>query len=138
MISSLQSRKSLFWALCIVLLVVRFAGAHWHLCYDGSEQPRAVHIGEMGVGEMGMGQLHAGEIPAGTGDDRHVDTDLNLVESGLAKYFKSMHELPALLAALALLLLVLPRRGGVAPLPLVPLPWFSLRHHPAVPRAPPR
>jgi hypothetical protein len=108
------------------------------LCYDGSEQPRAVHIGEMGVGEMGMGQLHAGEIPAGTGDDRHVDTDLNLVESGLAKYFKSMHELPALLAALALLLLVLPRRGGVAPLPLVPLPWFSLRHHPAVPRAPPR
>jgi hypothetical protein len=137
MIPSLQSNKSLFWALCIVLLVVRLAGAHWHLCHDGSEQPRAVHIGEMGVGEMGMGQ-HTGETHAAeTGVEHHVDTDLNLVESGLAKYFKSMHELPALLAAVALLFLMPPRRGIVSPLPLVPLQSSTFRHHPASPRAPP-
>jgi hypothetical protein len=123
MISSFQSRKSLFWALCIVLLVVRFAGAHWHLCFDGSEQPRAVHVGEIDAIEHGVD---------------HVDTDLNLVESGLAKYFKSMHELPALLAAVVILLFLLPRRVGVPALPLILLPCSSLRYHPATPRAPPR
>lgn len=128
MISSLQSHKSLFWALCIVLLVVRFGGAHWHLCYDGNEQPRALHIGEMDVGELDAAEA-SGE---------HVDADLNLVESGLAKYFKSMHELPALLAAIVLLFFLPVRRSGTPPLPLVPLPSSSLHHHPAVPRAPPR
>lgn len=123
MTSSFQSRKSLFWALCIVLLVVRFGGAHWHLCFDGTEQPRAVHIGDVDAAEAGTG---------------HTDTDLNLVESGLAKYFKSMHDLPALLAAVVLLFFLPLRRAGIPPLPLVPLPCLSLRHHPATPRAPPR
>jgi hypothetical protein len=123
MISSFHSRKSIFWALCIVLLVVRFGGAHWHLCYDGNEQPRAVHVGDIESAETGAG---------------HTDADLNLVESGLAKYFKSMHELPALLCAIALLFLLLPRSGGAPALPPIPLFRSSLRYHPATPRAPPR
>jgi hypothetical protein len=123
MISAIQNHRSLFWALCIVLLVVRFGGAHWHLCYDGGEQARAVHVGNLEASE---------------GGDKPVDADLNLVESGLAKYFKSMHELPALLAAVALLLFLLPRRSGMPAPPPVSLPCVALRYNLATPRAPPR
>lgn len=118
---SLPSRNALFWALCIVLLVVRFGGAHWHLCYDGSEQPRAVHVGDDPSSETG-----------------HVDADLNLVESGLAKYFKSIEDLPALLFACALLCLLLPRRASDWTATLHAPPPLAAQYRLAAPRAPPR
>lgn len=124
MISTLHSHKSLLWALCIVLLIVRFGGAHWHLCFDGSEEPRAVHVGDV-----------ANDHKTEPG---HTDTDLNLVESGLAKYFKSIDNLPALLLAVALICLLPTRRQGASAAFFESPPPLLIHYRLPSPRAPPR
>ena len=122
--SSLFHRHSAWlWLLCIVLLAVRVSGAHWHLCNDGNEPPRAVHMWD------------------GSMDDKietdHSDVNLDLVDDGLAKLFDHAVDLPALLTVVALLcILAMTRRGA----PIVyRSPNFPERAYfpSAPPRAPP-
>jgi hypothetical protein len=122
--SRLSSHHAFFWALCIVLLVVRFGGAHWHLCYDGNESPRTVHVGDVATDD------HT--------EPGHVDTDLNLVESGLAKHFKTVGDLSVLLFAVALLGLLVPRRSATPLALATTAPPAKVPYRLATPRAPPR
>jgi len=124
MISRFRQPSAWLWLLCIVLVAVRVSGAHWHLCYDGNEPPRTVHLWD------------------GAMDDKtepgHTDTNLNLVDDGLAKSVDHLLDLPVLLPLVALLcVLVIPRRS--APIPYQ-TPFFPPTPYPlaARARAPPR
>lgn len=121
MISRFRRHSSLLWLLCIVLLAARVSGAHWHLCNDGNEPPRAVHAWDSAIDDKT--------------EPGHNDTNLNLVDDGLAKIFDKAVDMPALLAAVALFcVLVLPRRTAVL------IPYLSTFFPPPIPRfsAPPR
>lgn len=48
--------KQLCYALCAVLLItVRSADAHIHMCFDGQEPPAALHVADGGVHHSGPG-----------------------------------------------------------------------------------
>lgn len=124
MISSLKKQTGWIWLFCVVLLAVRIGGAHLHLCFDGMEPPLAVHAGE----QIGHDDHHG---------PQHSDADLNLLDSGIAKTFVQVLSAPALLAAIAILVLhiVVRRTPALAYHPpflrLIPLRFSA-------PRAPPR
>jgi hypothetical protein len=115
------------WLLCIVLLAVRMGGAHLHLCFDGMEPPLAIHAGDI-AGHDQPGYEHA--------DTQHVDTDLSLVDDGVAKTIQ-LTLLPALLAALLVLCLREIIRSTPASTYSPPLFRFIPSRFSA-PRAPPR
>jgi hypothetical protein len=87
--------------LCAALLASRIAGAHLHLCLDGSEPPVALHVAD------------GGEHHAENSGESHADQDVTLGGDYLSK--KSGQVDPGLLAlCLALLLFFLPRlRAGI-------------------------
>lgn len=120
----MTSRTSWIWLLCIALLAVRIGGAHLHLCFDGSEPPVAMHVGDVvehGAHDMGS----------------HSDTDLNLVDNGIAKSLIKIGFMPLLFAALLLFILpvsahrIFQSNYQAPPIPAVP-------HRLRSPRAPPR
>ena len=88
--------------MCFALLAVRIAGAHWHLCFDGSEPPAMVHVGD------GTVDHHADHHDL----TKHSDVDLNLVDNGLLKLLGK--NLAIALSVIALFVLFLPRRRGAA------------------------
>lgn len=125
MTSLFHRHSAWLWLLCIALLAARVSGAHWHLCHDGNEPPRAVHVWD--------GVMDDNTEPG------HSDTNLDLVDDGLAKKFHPVTDMPALLAAAVLLCVLIPARRGASP-PPYPIPFFPrTRYSPsAPPRAPPR
>lgn len=80
-------------------LLSNWAGAHGHYCFDGQEPPISVHM-----------HLNGHEVHEHHPDEVHQDADIELGKSVLAKLSKIDLGL-VLLAALALVLLVLPRAG---------------------------
>ncbi len=78
--------------LCIVMLTVRLAGAHLHLCFDGSEAPASVHLADSGVHHSEPGMLL-----------QHQDVDVSLVGELLSKHGKLALDLAALLGVALLL-----------------------------------
>jgi hypothetical protein len=80
-------------------LLGNWAGAHGHRCFDGQEPPISVHI------HLDGHDLH-GHHPA----EVHQDADIELGKSVVAKLGKIDFGL-VLLAALALVLVILPHTG---------------------------
>lgn len=119
----LRQHKFLIWSLCVALLAVRIAGAHWHLCFDGSEPPATVHVGDGTVGHHGD---HRAE---------HSDVDLNLVDNGLLKLLGKQLAIALALVALFTLLLQ-PRRSAPIPYRAKCFPAAYLHQLPP-PRGPP-
>lgn len=119
-----KQHKSWLWLLCTILLVVRVSDAHWHLCHDGNEPAQTIHVGDVATGD--------------SSEPGHTDTDLNLVDSGLFKQLDHPSDLPALLAALAVLCtLVLTRRNP--PIYYQPASYSSAAYRRVPPpRGPPR
>ncbi len=79
------------WPSVWVSLAFLYAGltnahAHVHLCFDGKEDPVAVHVVD------GAEHSHSHEHPQSDGD--HDDVDLDVQNQALAKSFK--HDLNAL------------------------------------------
>lgn len=122
--SSLKKQTGWIWLFCIVILAVRIGGAHLHLCFDGSEQPVSVHVGELVAHDEHDG-IH------------HTDKDLNLVDSGVAKTLIQVLSAPALIAAIIVLCLSIAERGTPSPTYSPPLFRF-IPHRFTAPRAPPR
>ena len=92
-------------ALCLAVLAPRLAGAHLHLCFDGSEPPLSYHVADSGI-------HHADGHDSG---ESHSDRDMLVADDLLAK--KSTHDLDA--AALwfvyALLLFLLAPARRIVP-----------------------
>lgn len=76
----------------LALLFAQWAGAHLHLCLDGTEPPMSVHVAG--------GEDHR----AGHGQE-HEDLDLTLPGAALLKAAKLLPELPPLLVLCVVLLL---------------------------------
>lgn len=97
--------------ICVLLLMVRVAGPHLHLCFDGQEAPASFHILDIG--------LHHAEGHSAP----HQDIDVSLAVDGVSKTGKQLNldDLPvALLAALLLwVLFQTPRRFLLPLLPAV-------------------
>ncbi len=74
----------------IIWLFAVFSGVHSHFCLDGQEPPVSMH--------MGASNFHDGH----SGDDDHIDMDIELPQTFLAKLIKI--DLPLLLAALVVLI----------------------------------
>lgn len=116
----LPTLQRLLTLICVLLLTVRVAGPHLHLCFDGQEAPASVHVLDVGVHHTkGHGAPHQ-------------DTDVSLAIDGVSKTGKqvSFDDLPIVLLA-ALLVWILfqtPRRFVLPPLPaLVPASPAFLR-----------
>ncbi|HSB95278.1 MAG TPA: hypothetical protein VLC91_02450, partial [Spongiibacteraceae bacterium] len=84
-----RQKSAWFWLLCLIVLVVRVSGAHWHLCNDGAEPPQAVHAWDGAVDDKT--------------EPGHSDINLNLVDDSLSKNLVKVFDLPALLTVVALL-----------------------------------
>lgn len=82
--------------LCIMLLSARVGGAHLHLCLDGQESPVSVHAVDDGLDH------HQPSASA-----PHHDQDISLAADALAKSTKLKVELPPMLLAVLLSLLLL-------------------------------
>jgi len=118
---SLPRHSAWLWLLCITLIVVRVSGAHWHLCHDGSEPPQTVHLWD-------------GAIDDKT-EPGHSDTNLNLVDHGLAKDFNKLLDMPALISVVLLLCVLISARREA---PLLPYRAVCFPRSPYPPSAPPR
>ena len=99
--------------ICVLLLMVRVAGPHLHLCFDGQEVPASFHFLDIGLHHT------AGHSAP------HQDTDVSLAVEGVSKTGKqlSFDDLPiVLLAALLVWVLFQTPRRFVLPLPLALVP----------------
>ena len=112
---------------CAALVALRIAGAHLHLCFDGSEPPVALRVGESGG--------HHGEELAGF---THSDRDIKVGDDFLSKKPGATMDLGALCSFLALLLFVI-QLGTSLPVYRLPRPARrALTHGLPPPRGPPR
>lgn len=111
--------------LCVLLIGVRISGAHWHLCFDHTEPPLALHVGDIDEHDT-------------VSDTLHQDTDLKLVDDGLIKSLNGGMDGAMLLALIACIWL-LPLRIRLDSIPPYRAPAFSNAPRPlhAPPRAPP-
>lgn len=80
--------------MCLSLLVVRVAGVHLHLCFDGSEPPLSYHVADSGI-------HHADGHEAG---ERHSDRDIPVAGDVVAK--KPTHDQDATLLCVVLALVL--------------------------------
>ncbi|MFP5307421.1 MAG: hypothetical protein ACLGI7_16570 [Gammaproteobacteria bacterium] len=94
---------------CAVLLSARAGGAHLHLCFDGSEPPVSFHAFDVG--------LHHDEPSAAT---PHQDADVGVAGGIVAKLLTPDLDVPPVLVAALIGLLVLPRQRTPARLPESP------------------
>ena len=65
-------RRNISWCLlALMLVIVRIADAHAHLCADGKEPPVSIHLGACGVHPCDDGQAndHAGDKNVQIGGD---------------------------------------------------------------------
>lgn len=93
---------------CVALLLARATGAHLHLCFDGQEPPRSLHIGGPAhavehhlPNEHAQGHDHA-HAHEHAHETQHSDLDLPLFDKLLSKTGKSSVDLPLLLFVLLL------------------------------------
>lgn len=96
MFSSHKVQRWLVAMLCIMLLSARVDGAHLHLCLDGQESPVSVHLVDDGLDH------HAPSVSA-----PHHDQDISLFTDAIAKSTKLKVDLPPMLLAVLLSLLLL-------------------------------
>src|SRR5689334_14340036 len=89
--------KILLGVLCILVVAMRTAGAHLHLCFDGSEPPASVHFD-------GDGLAHHDDEHANAPAEQHSDVDISLIADALVKLGTVDLDLLGLHAALSLLL----------------------------------
>lgn len=127
--------------LCVLLIGARISGAHWHLCFDQSEPPLAMHIGDIGLHDRDIhshDDIRAQHDNNVSADIPHQDIDIKLVDDGLLKNIIADLDAP-LLFALALCLWLLPLRARNSFNNYYRLPAYCsdplARHAP--PRAPP-
>jgi hypothetical protein len=114
--------------LCAVLLASRIAGAHFHLCFDGSEPPVSLHV-------VDSATVHSGEHDGIS----HDDQDVSVGGEYLAKKQGAGSDLAILALALAFLLCFLPRNASQVPGYDRTLPARQGRAHVLPPpRGPPR
>lgn len=73
--------------LCVLLVGARISGAHWHLCFDRTEPPLAMHIGDIDLNNENI-----------TANTPHQDIDLKLVDDGIIKFLNAELSAPVLLA----------------------------------------
>jgi hypothetical protein len=87
-----------YWALLSTLLwlMASWAGVHGHYCFDGQEPPISIHLDNI--------DTHVGH----DADSAHVDMDIDLSQSVVAKLLKFDATLALLLVAI-FVLLVLPQ-----------------------------
>jgi hypothetical protein len=111
-----------------VLVASRIAGAHLHLCLDGSEPPVSLHVAD--------GAAHHGEEVGGF---THTDRDVNVGGEYLAKKPGAGFDLALVAMAFGLLLFLLPRNRFPVPDYSCPHPARPSRAHGLPPpRGPPR
>lgn len=103
---SLQRLRAPHWLLIVLLavLVTRLGGVHLHLCFDGQEPPATLHASDGGEHHDAH---HLGE--------QHSDKDVDLLGVVLLKKSPGSLELPILLAACIVLLLLSPASRGQWP-----------------------
>jgi hypothetical protein len=95
--------------LCIAVLILRVGGAHLHLCFDGSEPPMSMHLGDSGV-------HHADETTDyASVADEHADRDVLIGADALVKKPSGSFEIPLLAVLFGLLLFYVVRRRDVLP-----------------------
>lgn len=81
----LRSYTSIIWAVAAALLFAAAGGPdHLHLCLDGQEVAIALHGPDADMHHVDEGSTHR-------------DEDVNLPETGIAKYFSKSFAQPALL-----------------------------------------
>lgn len=115
MFGHLPSKVWLLTLICAALLFARLGGAHLHLCLDGSEPPASLHVTDSGH----HADHHDGQA--------HDDRDVSLVGDVLTKSGKSGFDLPLLLVAFWLVILLFARLRMTAadpPQPSVSPPRF--------------
>lgn len=91
------SRAWLLTLVCAAMLFARLGGAHLHLCFDGSEPPASLHVTDSGH----YADHHDREA--------HDDRDVSLLGDALIKSDKPGLDLPLLLAAFWLVVLLFAR-----------------------------
>jgi hypothetical protein len=118
------------WIVVLTLLAfvfARLAGAHLHLCFDGSEPPLTVHMADSG--EIGH---HAGAAQT------HEDVDVDPIDDVVAKSAVKV-DLPVLAFMLAgIVLLLTPLRSLPHAWRKIPAPYSPPRYIRPLLRAPPR
>ena len=106
--------------LCVAVLVMRMGGAHLHLCFDGSDPPASVHLTDDDAYHEGAGA-----------DGVHDDVDVSLLSVAVGQKPGGSIELPALIAAIFILLSVPLVRGAAPPRGrtpfLIPSPIFRFQ-----------
>lgn len=120
-------RHTWIWFVVVAFTVTRLSDAHLHLCFDGSEPPAAVHMAD--------GAVHD---DAHHRESRHIDQDVSLYDTLLAKKDDSSADLAAVSTRPLLLLYVpvlLAERARSALSLAIPPPPFRSR---PPPRGPPR
>lgn len=104
--------------LCVAVLLLRVGGAHLHLCFDGSEPPVSMHLGDSGV-------HHADDAGNdGPAADGHADRDVGIGADALLKKPSGSVEIPVLAILCGLLLIYLARRRDALPV-FIPAPKLS-------------
>lgn len=68
-----------YWAFALLLITVRSADAHVHLCLDGQEPPAALHVADGGVHHAGAETQQAHQ------DQAHQDKDVKYSVDGTFK-----------------------------------------------------
>lgn len=121
--------------LCLALLWARVGGVHLHLCFDGQEPARSLHISDQnhhGDHHALHHDAHHADHDDGhhAADAMHNDVDVSLLNEGLSKPVKLLVDLPLLLLAVlciaALVRATMHTRGrGDPPPPLTSI--LSLR-----------
>lgn len=99
----LPSVTPLLWVVAFALLVVRISDAHVHLCFDGQEAPRSLHVSDRSA------LCHMPEGSSGT----HQDQDVDAVGAALAKKDSQAQSVDPLPIADIVLLLLAPPRSSV-------------------------
>lgn len=121
--TSFSRSRWFFGFLCVLLIVGRMSGAHWHLCFDHSEPPLSVHLGDPNSQSGGAG---------------HQDTDLDWLTEAIVKTFAAHADIWLLGVWM---LLTVGFTGALQSLPLPvyrgPAPPRRGDFPPASPRAPP-
>jgi len=96
----------IYWLVAAAVLFAAVGGPdHLHLCLDGQEQRIALH----GPDGEAHHQSHGNEAAGG-----HFDEDVELPETGIAKFFAKSLVLPALLLAIVWVVLS-PAKGSFDP-----------------------
>lgn len=119
----------LLWLLAIVLLPVRMANAHLHLCLDGQEPPVSVHVQDTPMHD-GVADVH---------DDGHTDRDLDVSKSLTVAKASNLDDVSPALLNVYVLAIVLPAQSHVVPRSVLLTPdlepAFDLRPPPRGPPA---